>query len=287
VAKARAKAARAKAALDEEKALRDEARAAAAAAENDLAAAQVRGETALVELQEATESAERAALQVEALRLGPTVEGSIIPTAPTEEELAVASAVEQSAQEELDAAVATGAEALVALATAEQDLVAATAEAAMSTATVTRARADHQQAKEKVAVYRESLAKTRQPPVAAGSYRLTARFGQTGGYWSGGIHTGLDFAGSTGTDITAAASGTVVEMGYAGAYGNRIVIDHGKGVRTAYNHLSAIRVKVGQKVRTGDHIGDMGATGNTTGTHLHFEVTRDDAFLDPETWLGW
>ena len=136
-------------------------------------------------------------------------------------------------------------------------------------------------------VYKESLASTRQFPVAKGDYRLTARFGQAGGHWSSGIHTGLDFAGKSGTDITAAASGTVVSAGYKGAYGNRVVVDHGGGYQTTYNHMSAINVSPGDKVTTGDLIGKLGGTGNVTGPHLHFEVTHNDKFVDPDAWLGW
>ncbi len=123
--------------------------------------------------------------------------------------------------------------------------------------------------------------------MAKGTYRLTARFGQTGGYWSSGVHTGLDFAGPAGTPIMAAASGKVVSTGYEGAYGNQVIIDHGDGYQTTYNHLSAIGVSVGDKVTTGDQIGKRGSTGNSTGAHLHFEVTKDGKFVDPEGWLGW
>ena len=173
------------------------------------------------------------------------------------------------------------------LAEAQEQLQAAEEKLTTRTEDVAASKADYSQAKETVAVYKESLAKTRQAPVAKGSYRLTARFGQHGGYWSGGIHTGLDFAGSSGTDVRAAASGKVVSAGWEGAYGNQIVIDHGNGYQTTYNHLSRIGVSVGAKVSTGDHIGDMGSTGNSTGTHLHFEVTHNGKFMDPESWLGW
>jgi murein DD-endopeptidase MepM/ murein hydrolase activator NlpD len=173
------------------------------------------------------------------------------------------------------------------LTSAEAALVEAEATLADTKAEVQQTKAAVEHAEAKVAVFRESLAKTRQPPVRKGSYRLTARFGQYGGYWSSGIHTGLDFAGSSGTDIMAAASGTVVSTGWEGAYGNQVVIDHGNGYQTTYNHLSGMRVHAGQQVQTGDHIGDMGSTGNSTGTHLHFEVTHNGKFMDPESWLGW
>ena len=155
------------------------------------------------------------------------------------------------------------------------------------TADAQKARADYEESKEKAEVYKQSLAETRQSPMAKGTYRLTARFGMTGGYWSSGVHTGLDFAGPTGTPILAAASGKVIAAGYEGAYGNQIIIDHGDGYQTTYNHLAGIGVSVGDTVSTGDPIGRRGSTGNSTGAHLHFEVTKGKKFVDPESWLGW
>lgn len=123
-------------------------------------------------------------------------------------------------------------------------------------------------------------------PVKAG-YDLTARFGQRGGYWSGGRHTGLDFADSHGTPVRAAQSGKVVFAGWQSSYGNRIEIKHAKGTVTTYSHLSEIRVDRGEQVDGGQRIGSMGSTGNTTGTHLHFEVLADsEEFLAPGSWLG-
>ena len=123
-------------------------------------------------------------------------------------------------------------------------------------------------------------------PLARG-YHLTARFGDTGWYWSGGVHTGLDFAAPTGTDVRAAMSGTVLAAGWAGAYGQRVEVQHADGTVTAYNHLSSILVGSGQAVRAGAHIGDVGTTGNATGSHLHLEVTDPSGTLiDPAAWLG-
>jgi murein DD-endopeptidase MepM/ murein hydrolase activator NlpD len=85
----------------------------------------------------------------------------------------------------------------------------------------------------------------------------------------------------------AAASGMVVSTGYEGAYGNQVVIDHGDGYQTTYNHLSGIGVSVGDTVSTGDQIGKRGSTGNSRASNLHFEVTKDAEFIDPEPWLGW
>lgn len=115
-------------------------------------------------------------------------------------------------------------------------------------------------------------------------YQLSARFMQRGRIWSGGIHTGLDFRVPVGTRVYAAASGTIVEAGYEGSYGYRIVIDHGDGYMTSYNHLSTI-FETGGFVTAGTNIGLSGNTGNTTGPHLHLEVLKDGQFVNPAGWL--
>jgi murein DD-endopeptidase MepM/ murein hydrolase activator NlpD len=93
-----------------------------------------------------------------------------------------------------------------------------------------------------------------------------------GSLWSSGRHTGQDFLVPTGTSVRAVTDGTVVTAGWGGAYGYQVVLRHPDGMYTQYGHLSAITVKVGQHVRTGQRIGRSGATGNATGPHLHFEV---------------
>lgn len=103
-------------------------------------------------------------------------------------------------------------------------------------------------------------------------YRLTARFGQGGGYWSSGRHTGLDFAGPSGSTIVSVAAGTVTDVGYEGAYGNRTIITLEDGTEVWYCHQSSTNVQVGQQVAPGDVIGATGSTGNVTGPHLHLEV---------------
>ncbi|CAB4330648.1 unannotated protein [freshwater metagenome] len=117
-----------------------------------------------------------------------------------------------------------------------------------------------------------------------GKYTLSARYGQRGGLWSKGWHTGLDFRVKTGTAVVAAANGKIISAGWGGAYGYRIEVDHGNGYVTAYNHLSKIEVSAGQ-VAAGQEIGKSGSTGNTTGPHLHFEVTKDGEFMNPSAWL--
>jgi murein DD-endopeptidase MepM/ murein hydrolase activator NlpD len=115
-------------------------------------------------------------------------------------------------------------------------------------------------------------------------YQLSARFGQRGYIWSGGWHTGLDFRVPTGTTVYAAANGTIISAGWEGSYGYRIQIDHGSGYITTYNHLSKIIYSSGE-VAAGQEIGKSGSTGNTTGPHLHFEVTKDGEFINPSKWL--
>ncbi|MGW3387256.1 M23 family metallopeptidase [Streptomyces cinereoruber] len=105
----------------------------------------------------------------------------------------------------------------------------------------------------------------------AGSYVSTGY--QTGGsLWSSGSHSGVDFHAAYGSRVVSVGSGTVVEAGWGGAYGNNIVIRMHDGTYTQYGHLSSIGVYVGQTVEPGQQIGISGSTGNSTGPHLHFEA---------------
>ncbi|MEV7979925.1 M23 family metallopeptidase [Streptomyces sp. NPDC086519] len=112
---------------------------------------------------------------------------------------------------------------------------------------------------------------------------------QTGGsLWSSGTHTGIDFHAASGTVVHAVGTGTVVSTGWGGAYGNEIVIRMADGMYTQYGHLSSIGVSVGQKVTPGQQIGLSGATGNTTGPHLHFEARTTPDYgsdVDPVAYL--
>jgi peptidoglycan hydrolase-like protein with peptidoglycan-binding domain len=100
------------------------------------------------------------------------------------------------------------------------------------------------------------------------------------------FHSGLDFTASSGTAVSAAGSGRVVFAGrHTGGWGNLVVVQHGLGVRTLYAHLSRIDVKVGQLVSSGEGVGLVGATGQATGPHLHFEVLVRGAAVDPQTAL--
>ncbi|MGB7983248.1 MAG: peptidoglycan DD-metalloendopeptidase family protein [Candidatus Nanopelagicales bacterium] len=287
VEKAASAAAAEKAALAKEKALADKAERASAKAEEALGTTQEAAEVAVSELRAATMSLDEALAHAEQTQAESTGVQSLLPGGATAEQAEFAALAALSAQKRLDDAVERGASVLDDLSAAEQALEDKAEVLAERTSEVTQTKADYQQSKDKAQVYRASLATTRQAPVKKGQYNLTAHFGDTGGRWSSGMHTGLDFAAPSGTDVLAAASGTVVSTGYAGAYGNQIIIDHGGGWQTTYNHLSSIRTAKGQKVSTGDHIGDVGSTGNSTGSHLHFEVTKNDKFVDPSAWLGW
>jgi murein DD-endopeptidase MepM/ murein hydrolase activator NlpD len=105
-------------------------------------------------------------------------------------------------------------------------------------------------------------------------------------YWR--LHAGRDYAGACGSPIRAAAPGRVISAGWAGGYGNRIVIDHGihSGVdlTTTYNHMSGYAARGGH-VQRGQVIGYIGTTGLSTGCHLHFETRQDGAPVDPRRWL--
>ncbi|MFD3512463.1 M23 family metallopeptidase [Streptomyces sp. NPDC058657] len=118
------------------------------------------------------------------------------------------------------------------------------------------------------------------------SYTLTATYGQSGSMWSSGQHTGLDFAGQAGAPLKAVHGATVKSAGWSGSYGYRIVLELPDGTEVWYCHLSQMSVSVGEKVSTGQVIGNMGATGNVSGVHLHLEVhTPGGDGIDPAAWL--
>jgi murein DD-endopeptidase MepM/ murein hydrolase activator NlpD len=97
------------------------------------------------------------------------------------------------------------------------------------------------------------------------------------------MHQGVDFAARTGTPILASAGGMVVFSGWGGGYGNVVVLDHGKGMRTRYAHMYRIGVRNGQRVEQGQNIGQVGSTGLSTGPHLHYEVWQNGKPVDPRS----
>jgi murein DD-endopeptidase MepM/ murein hydrolase activator NlpD len=98
--------------------------------------------------------------------------------------------------------------------------------------------------------------------------KLTSRFGRR---W-GRMHKGIDIAGPIGTPIIAAADGTVTVAGWSSGYGKLIELRHSDGTTTRYGHNSQLSVSVGQIVRQGQQVAEMGSTGHSTGSHVHFEI---------------
>lgn len=99
------------------------------------------------------------------------------------------------------------------------------------------------------------------------------------------FHKGTDMAAPTGTPYYAAEAGTVLIAGWSNSAGNWIVISHGNGLVTKYMHSSALHVQAGQQVSRGQHIGDVGSTGNSTGPHLHFQVEVNGQAVCPYDYL--
>ncbi len=101
------------------------------------------------------------------------------------------------------------------------------------------------------------------------------------------FHKAFDIANRSGGPILAADSGRVIVAGWVdnSGYGNRVMIDHGNGFVTLYGHMSVISVQVGQTVKRGDVLGQMGSTGRSTGTHCHFEVRLGGVPQDPGNYL--
>ncbi len=100
------------------------------------------------------------------------------------------------------------------------------------------------------------------------------------------FHEGIDFAAPTGTPISAAAGGVVISSEYHHQFGNMLEVDHGNGIVSRYAHASRLLVRVGDIVRRGQHVADIGSTGRSTGAHLHFEVLVMGVQQDPSKFLA-
>lgn len=112
---------------------------------------------------------------------------------------------------------------------------------------------------------------------------LSSMFGNRPDPFTGGrdFHPGLDISANAGTPIRATADGVVESAGYAGSYGNAVVLRHGFGLSTRYGHMSRVAAVPGLKVRRGDVIGYVGSTGRATSAHLHYEILLNGRTLDP------
>ena len=113
------------------------------------------------------------------------------------------------------------------------------------------------------------------------SFRFTSGFG----YRWGRLHAGTDFAAPQGTPIYATADGVVTHAGWLSGYGRLVKIQHDFGIETRYAHNSRLHVRVGERVSRGDKIADMGSTGRSTGTHLHYEVRVGGEPVNPMMYI--
>lgn len=105
---------------------------------------------------------------------------------------------------------------------------------------------------------------------------------------SSSIHEGIDFGSPCGTPIKAVSPGRVTFAGDGGGFGQRVIVDHGAGVASVYGHaqLGSIKVTVGQQVRAGTIVANVGATGVATGCHLDLKIRVGGVFIDPAPWMA-
>lgn len=99
------------------------------------------------------------------------------------------------------------------------------------------------------------------------------------------FHPGIDFKGNRGDEARCTANGKVIFAGWYGGYGNCVRIEHANSYETLYGHLSHINVTVGQQVTVGQKVGEVGSTGHSTGTHLHYEVRKNGKPVNPVGFL--
>ncbi len=118
--------------------------------------------------------------------------------------------------------------------------------------------------------------------------RLTSGFGVRANPLGAGAetHPGVDLGATAGTPIKAVRDGVVRFSGARGGYGNVVILDHGDGTETRYAHCARLDVAEGAVVKAGAPIATVGSTGRSTGPHLHFEVRRNGAAIDPSSWLA-
>ena len=136
-------------------------------------------------------------------------------------------------------------------------------------------------------LYRIAVEKLPFAEPVKGAFRYTSGFGYRNDPMGGGrrMHNGSDFAAGHGSPIYATADGVVIDAGWATGYGRLVKIRHDFGIETRYAHLSKIHVREGQRVSRGERIGDMGNSGRSTGTHLHYEVRIDGNPVNPMKYI--
>ena len=136
------------------------------------------------------------------------------------------------------------------------------------------------------------LVGTKTPPryMATGKFIKPSNGRYSSGYGNrkslGDFHTGVDFAGATGTNIWASDGGVVTHAGWKGNYGKCVIINHQNGYVTYYAHCSKLLVKVGDKVAQGDIIAKVGNTGRSYGSHVHFEIRYNGKTKNPLNYIS-
>ena len=117
---------------------------------------------------------------------------------------------------------------------------------------------------------------------------LSAGYGERADPLTGdpGYHQGIDISADAGNPVIATADGVIESASWSGNYGNLMVIDHGFGIRTRYGHLSSFAAHTGDSVKRGQVVGYVGATGRTTGSHLHYEILLNGERINPLNLLG-
>jgi murein DD-endopeptidase MepM/ murein hydrolase activator NlpD len=117
---------------------------------------------------------------------------------------------------------------------------------------------------------------------------ISSYFGQRADPFTGytAVHKGLDFAGQQGSIVTSVAAGLVTFAGERSGYGQMVEVNHGNGLATRYCHAEKLLVKQGDMIRKGQDVALMGSTGRSTGPHLHFEVLKNGAQVDPLRFIG-
>ncbi len=117
----------------------------------------------------------------------------------------------------------------------------------------------------------------------SGNYGISSGYGLRDAPKAGATtnHQGIDISVPIGTPVLSSMAGKIIGGGYSGSRGNYVVVDHGSGITTLYQHLSKVSVKVGDIVNTGQTIAYSGNSGVSTGPHLHYEVRKDGKPIDP------
>ncbi len=134
---------------------------------------------------------------------------------------------------------------------------------------------------DRINLYRIAAEKTPFAMPVKNAVRKTSKFGPR----NGRLHAGIDLAAPIGTPLYATADGVVKFAGRQNGYGWIVIIQHAFGIETRYAHQSKLRVKTGQRVSRGQRIGDMGSSGRSTGSHVHYEVRVAGKAVDPMTFI--